>query len=41
MEWQRIAPVLAMALASCGAVNQPANKAEGGTAVENATLTKL
>jgi Raf kinase inhibitor-like YbhB/YbcL family protein len=29
------------ALASCGAGSQPANEAEGGTAVENATLTKL
>jgi Raf kinase inhibitor-like YbhB/YbcL family protein len=38
----KITPVLALvALASCGAGNQPAEEAEGGTAVENATPTKL
>ena len=38
----KIAPAIALAaLASCGAGSQPANEAEGGTAVENATLTKL
>jgi Raf kinase inhibitor-like YbhB/YbcL family protein len=38
----KIAPAVALvALASCGARNQPANEAKGGTAVENATLTKV
>jgi Raf kinase inhibitor-like YbhB/YbcL family protein len=38
----KIAPVIALAaLASCGAGSQPANEAEGGAAVENATPTKL
>jgi Raf kinase inhibitor-like YbhB/YbcL family protein len=38
----KIAPAIALAaLASCGAGSQPANEAEGGAAVENATPTKL
>src|SRR6185437_5596586 len=38
----RIAPLAALvALAGCGASNGPANQAQGGAAVENATLTKL
>jgi Raf kinase inhibitor-like YbhB/YbcL family protein len=38
----RIAPALALVvLASCGASNRSANQAQGGGAVENATLTKL
>ena len=40
----RYAPVLALtliALANCGARNNAANEANGGTAVENATLTQL
>jgi len=38
----RIAPLAALvALAGCGASNGPANHAQGGAAVENATLTKL
>lgn len=38
----KLAPALAlMALASCGAKNQTSNDTQGGTAVENATLTKL
>lgn len=37
-----LAPALALvALASCGASNHGANQANGGTAMENATLTKL
>jgi Raf kinase inhibitor-like YbhB/YbcL family protein len=36
------APALALiALASCGANKQPSSETNGGTAVENATLTKL
>ena len=36
------APALALvALASCGASNHATNESNGGTAVENATLTKL
>lgn len=42
MKWQSIAPALALiALASCGASNHATNEANGGSAVENATLTKL
>jgi hypothetical protein len=42
MKWQGIAPRLVLiALASCGAGNQPTNESNGGTAVENATLAKL
>jgi Raf kinase inhibitor-like YbhB/YbcL family protein len=40
--WIRLAPALALvALASCGATQKSANESKGGTAVENATLTKL
>jgi hypothetical protein len=40
--WRHLAPVLLIAaLASCGAGDNAANEANGGTAVENATLTKL
>jgi hypothetical protein len=38
----KIVPALALlALASCGAKDNAANQTSGGTAVENATLTKL
>lgn len=38
----KFAPALALiALAGCGARNQNANEPQGGTAVDNATLTKL
>src|SRR4051812_28898447 len=33
--------MLGFALVSCSARNQPSNEASGGSAVENATLTKL
>jgi hypothetical protein len=33
--------VMLIALAGCGARNQPSNESNGGSAVENATLTKL
>jgi Raf kinase inhibitor-like YbhB/YbcL family protein len=40
--WIRLAPALALvALASCGATQKSANESKGGTAVENATLSKL
>jgi Raf kinase inhibitor-like YbhB/YbcL family protein len=42
MKWQGIAPALAMiALASCDARNPASSEANGGTAMENATLAKL
>jgi Raf kinase inhibitor-like YbhB/YbcL family protein len=42
MQWQGIAAALAViALSSCGARNQAGNQANGGMAVENATLAKL
>jgi Raf kinase inhibitor-like YbhB/YbcL family protein len=42
MKWQEITPALALiVLASCGTRDQAGNDANGGTAVENATLTKL
>ena len=40
--WTRLAPALLLAaLASCGASDGSGNQANGGNAVENATLTKL
>jgi hypothetical protein len=40
--WFKFAPALALvALASCGASNHATNETNGGTAVENATLTKI
>jgi Raf kinase inhibitor-like YbhB/YbcL family protein len=36
-----VPPLTLIALASCGASNQGSNETNGGTAVENATLTKL
>ena len=40
--WTRIVPALLLtALASCGASDGSGNQANGGNAVENATLTKL
>jgi hypothetical protein len=42
MNWQTIAPaLLLMAAASCGGRDHATNQTRGGTAVENATLTKL
>ena len=38
----KVAPLIALvALASCGSSNGPANQAQGGGAVDNATLTNL
>src|SRR6184192_2542656 len=40
--WKGFAPALALAaLASCGAKNHATNESNGGSAVENATLTKF
>jgi Raf kinase inhibitor-like YbhB/YbcL family protein len=40
--WRKLAPALLVAaLASCGAGDRPSNQAQGGNAVENATLAKL
>ncbi len=42
LTFAKFMPVLALAaLASCGAKNQAANEAQGGTAMESATLAKL
>lgn len=41
MKWQRIAPVLALALASCGASDGSSDQTSGGTGMENTTLAKL
>jgi Raf kinase inhibitor-like YbhB/YbcL family protein len=40
--WAKLGPALMLAaLASCGAHDRASNKSDGGTAVENATLSKI
>jgi Raf kinase inhibitor-like YbhB/YbcL family protein len=42
MRWQQFGPALALvALASCGARNEPSSRTDGGRPVENATLAQI